>query len=106
MRCIERVMEDYQRDIIPIDDICGIEMRKCKLNENNAMRVSMIRKSGSTRIDQVFIATDNSNNYIAMASEFYDELKRYVYYEGHMAWKTMEINMSNPDGNVIIKYKD
>jgi hypothetical protein len=36
MRCIERVMEDYQRDIIPIDDICGIELRKTKVDENNA----------------------------------------------------------------------
>jgi hypothetical protein len=70
------------------------------------MRVSMTRKSGSSRIEQVFIDTDNSNNYIDIAYKFYDEVKRFVYYEGHMAWKTMEINMSNPDGNVIIKYKD
>lgn len=106
MRCIERVMEDYQRDIIPIYDICGIELRKTKLSENNAMRVSMTRKSGSSRIDQLFIATDDSNNYIDMAFEFYVELKRFVFYESHMAYKTMEINMSNPNGNVIIKYKD
>ena len=106
MRYIERVMDDYQRDIFPIDDVCGIELRKDKRNDINAMRVSMTRKSGSSKIDQVFIATDDSNNYIAMASEFYDELKKFVYYEGHMAWRTMEINMSNPDGNVIIKYKD
>lgn len=106
MKCIERIMEDCQRDVFPIDDICGIEMRKTKVNENDAMRVSIIRKNSSHRIDQAFIATNNSDNYITMAYDFYNELKRYVYYEGHAAWKTMEINMSNPDGNVIIKYKD